>query len=236
MNERILSKRLRQIANYLPEKANFADIGSDHAYLPCFVCSQDKNATAIAGEINEGPYRSAERNVAALHLTDQVKVIKGDGLAVLHNQDVDQVVIAGMGGTLIRTILMQGKDKLTNVQRIIAQPNVDAYAVRDWFYNNNYHLIAEEIIKEDGHIYEILIADKEVTAPIYDEKQLMASLLFGPYLLKENSAVFQEKWASEKSKLERVVKQMHQAKEIDYEKIKQFQYEIEMIEEVLGHD
>ncbi|MFB1050792.1 tRNA (adenine(22)-N(1))-methyltransferase TrmK [Paraliobacillus sp. JSM ZJ581] len=236
MNESILSKRLKTIAGFLPNQANFVDIGSDHAYLPCFVCTKDKGATAIAGEINEGPYLSAKKNVADFHLTDQIQVIKGDGLEVINDQDIDQVVIAGMGGTLIRSILMRGQERIRNVKRIIAQPNVDAHAVREWFYENGYCLVAEEIIKEDGHIYEILVADKgDATIP-YEGMRLESSLLFGPYLLKEKNAVFQEKWYGEREKLERVIKQMHQAKDVNFEKIQLFQHEIEMIEEVLTYD
>ncbi|WP_079708478.1 tRNA (adenine(22)-N(1))-methyltransferase [Paraliobacillus ryukyuensis] len=236
MNDKTLSKRLQLVAHYLPQHANFVDVGSDHAYLPSYVCSQDLQARAIAGEINEGPYLSAKQHVAAFGLTDQIEVIQGDGLSVIEGRLVDQVVIAGMGGTLIRSILQQGATKLFHVSRIIAQPNVDAPEVRQWFYQNNYQLVAEEIIKEDGHIYEILVADKGDPTTPYDKNQLERQLFFGPYLLQEKTAIFIEKWKAEKNKRERIVTQMHQAKVINYEKINMFLNEIKIIEEVLVRD
>ncbi|CQR46869.1 tRNA (adenine(22)-N(1))-methyltransferase [Paraliobacillus sp. PM-2] len=236
MNDKVLSKRLQLVANFLPNQANFVDVGSDHAYLPCYVCSKDKDAIAIAGEINEGPYLSAKKHVADCHLSDRIQVIKGDGLEVISNHNVDQIVIAGMGGTLIRSILTKGQDQLADIQRIIVQPNVDATDVREWFYQNNYGLVAEEIIKEDGHIYEILVADRGNATSVYDGKCQESLLLFGPYLIREKNAVFIEKWESEKRKLERIIKQMNQAKEVNHQKIEMFQTRIQMIEEVLTHD
>src|SRR5690625_254647 len=98
-----LSKRLTTIATFLPSGAYFADIGSDHAYLPCYVCIHDKEARAIAGEVNEGPYNSACETVKAYELNNQIEVRLGDGLHVIDNEQIKQVVIAGMGGSLIRS-------------------------------------------------------------------------------------------------------------------------------------
>ncbi|MCZ0704039.1 tRNA (adenine22-N1)-methyltransferase [Natronobacillus azotifigens] len=232
MNERELSKRLAIVASYLPKKAFFADIGSDHAYLPVVVCSQDHAAKAIAGEINEGPFQSAKKQVEKQSLEEQIEVIKGDGLSVITNQPIKQLIIAGMGGGLIRTILDNGKDKLTTVDRIIVQPNVDAELVRIWFDQHDYVLTAEEIIKEDGHIYEILVADRQASSNPYQDKN--KEYLFGPFLIREKNAAFIEKWESEQKKRERIIAQMQQAVDLDQEKIDRLKKEIVQIEEVLG--
>lgn len=239
MNQKTLSKRLKLIASYLPDQANFADIGSDHAYLPCYICLYDRHARAIAGELNKGPFLRATQHVADCKLSNQIEVIQGNGLHVLHDHQVDQVVIAGMGGTLIRSILEEGIAYLTDVKRIIVQPNVEAPTVRKWFHENNYVLVAEEIIKEDGHIYEILVADKGRDTNEYDEtntNNTEIDLLFGPYLLKEKNQAFKEKWISEKAKKERIVNQMKQAKVINHSKIADYQWEITLIKEVLASD
>lgn len=232
MNEKALSRRLEIVASYLPAGAFFADIGSDHAYLPTSVCTKDPSAKAIAGEINEGPYQAAKRQVDKLGLNNKVKVVKGNGLSVITNDDpVDHVIIAGMGGGLIRTILSEGREKLHYVKRIIVQPNVDAEIVRTWFDEHGFTISAEEIIKEDGHIYEIIVADLTEKPAQYENRN--KALMFGPYLIKEKNEAFKEKWLIEKLKRERILAQIKHATVIDQKKVNRLKNEVNVIEEVL---
>lgn len=230
-----LSKRLKTIASFLPQATLFADIGSDHAYLPCYVCLQDKNAKAIAGEINEGPYKSAHETVTAYNLEDRIQVRLGDGLEVLEETSVKEVVIAGMGGSLIVKILNDGRQHLKQVERIIAQPNIGEKNVRKWFLENNYTVIEEIIIEENEHLYEIIVAEQGVKDNIYSKQILEKQLFFGPLLLSEKSPVFIKKWTLQKSKWQQVISQVKQASVQNKEKIKQFEQELRWIEEVL-HD
>lgn len=229
-----LSARLMKVASFLPEGADFADIGSDHAYLPSYVCLRDKKAKAIAGEVNEGPYKSAIETVKTYELQNQIEVRLGDGLEVLKENEVKQIVIAGMGGALIKTILDEGKSKLANVQRIIAQPNVDARNVRKWFLDNHFNLSDEAILQENGHTYEILVADRN-SVSIYKDNdlELEKELLFGPILKKHKSAAFWNKWKLEYDKLSNVIMQMKNANEPNMEKIKRFEQELAWMKEVL---
>ncbi len=230
-----LSKRLEKVASYIPQSAFFADIGSDHAYLPCYVCQYDAAARAIAGEVNEGPYQAAVNQVTQQELHERVEVRKGNGLEVLQPGEVELVTIAGMGGKLIRHILDNGKEKLKNVNRIIVQPNIDAKVIREWFIEHNYALVQEDILEEDGHIYEILVADRgNALAPYTEEKE--KDLYFGPYLVQQQNRAFIKKWTHERDKLIKITGQMKQATQPDEEKIKQFQDRIEWIEEVIAHE
>ncbi|MGJ9456988.1 tRNA (adenine(22)-N(1))-methyltransferase [Oceanobacillus sp. CF4.6] len=228
-----LSNRLLTAASFLPNGAYFADIGSDHAYLPCYVCLSDPTAKAIAGEINEGPFDSAKATIRTYNLNEQVDVRLGDGLEVLQQEEVSQIIIAGMGGSLIKTILEKGKSKLSRVERIIAQPNVDARNVRRWFYENDYILTHEAILDENDHIYEVLVADKVSDSNPYSKEFMEKELLFGPLLLRNKSAVFKEKWTLEHQKLTKVIAQMRNASTPDSSRIKLFEREIAWMEEVL---
>ena len=230
-----LSTRLQKIASYLPRNSHFIDVGSDHAYLPCYVCLHDKGAIAIAGEVVEGPFRMAETTVKAHHLNAVIDVRLGDGLAVLSGDEVKQIVIAGMGGTLISSILENGKEKIGSVERIIAQPNVDAKSVRKWINQQRYHIAQEEIVEENGHFYEIIVADKMNDVQVLSEKDL----LFGPQLVLNQTKTFKEKWRSEQAMLEHVLRQLEQASVKQTEKLRRFNSEISLIKEVLqdeGHD
>lgn len=144
----MLSKRLEKIAKYLVKPIEFADIGSDHAYLPCYVCLQDATAIAIAGEINQGPYLRAIETVTTNQLENRIHVRKGNGLEVVNEGEVSQITIAGMGGKLIKNILEEGKSKLTGVKRLILQPNLDADIVRKWLYQHRYALLQKRLSKK----------------------------------------------------------------------------------------
>ena len=224
-----LSERLLCVASYLPKGAFFADIGSDHAYLPCYVCQKDATARAIAGEVNVGPLSSAKETIAKYQLSKKVEARLGDGLSVLKQNEVNQIVIAGMGGSLIRTILENGRDKLQHVELIIAQPNVDERNVRNWFMENNFDIQDETILEENGHIYEIIVGKRtKKSKPLTEKEQL-----FGPKLLTNKVELFYSKWESERDKLNRVINQMKRAKVQDQTKIRQFQVQLDWIEEVL---
>ncbi|GGF07773.1 tRNA (adenine(22)-N(1))-methyltransferase [Halobacillus andaensis] len=232
MNADQLSKRLETVADFLQKPIRFADIGSDHAYLPCFVCQNDPEAFAIAGELNKGPYLSALEEVKKRQLNHQIEVIQGNGLEVIDNR-INQIVIAGMGGPLITEILDEGKDKLTHVSKIITQPNIDARSIRKWLIDHEYNLVNEVILEEGGHVYEILVAEKGEPKKNYEEKLLERQLWLGPHLLKEKNSAFYKKWEEEKEKKHQIVEQMKRASEPDFEKIKQFKKEISWLEEVL---
>src|SRR5690625_1476783 len=96
-----ISVRLKEISKHIPKASFFADIGSDHAYLPSYVCLNDNEATAIAGEVNKRPYNKAKEVVNRFQLNNRIDVRLGDGLSVLESAKPDTLVIAGMGGKLI---------------------------------------------------------------------------------------------------------------------------------------
>ena len=214
MNEVRLSKRLQKVAEFVPINKKVADIGSDHAYLPCFLALTNQIAYAVAGEVNEGPFQSAKSQVARLSLEGVIHVRKGNGLQVIKPNEVEVVTIAGMGGGLISTILEEAKENLMGVERLVLQPNVTADKVRRWLLKNGWKLVNEEILEEDGKIYEILVADKgDGKAPYVNEENIELSLLLGPYLLKDKNEVFQKKWSLELENWHRILTQFQGAKQ-----------------------
>lgn len=228
-----ISKRLESVASFLPTGTYFADIGSDHAYLPCYVCINDATARAIAGEVNRGPYNSAVNTVKAHELSNRVDVRLGDGLSVINDDPITEVVIAGMGGSLIKDILENGKHHLYNVRRVIAQPNITSHVVRKWFLENQFYIVDEDIMEENNHIYEIIVAENR--KGIDQNKQTLTAqqLLFGPFLLEKKSDIFRKKWQHEKLNYERIISQMKSATIPNKEKLHTFEMELSWIKEVL---
>ncbi|TDL98132.1 tRNA (adenine(22)-N(1))-methyltransferase TrmK [Macrococcus brunensis] len=183
----MIGTRLKKVADYV-KGTTLADIGSDHAYLPIYLMQQHQIEQAVAGEIVEGPFQAAVRNVRSEGLSHKIQVRMGSGLEVIENGEVDCITICGMGGPLISDILLAGRSKLESKPRLILQSNIHSEAVRHALQSLGYQIVAEEIIKEKKHIYEIIVAEEGVMA------LTEAEMKFGPLLLREQSETFNEKW------------------------------------------
>lgn len=230
MNGTHLSKRLQTVSEHVEPGSRLADIGSDHAYLPVYLAANQIISYGVVGEVARGPLANATSEIQRAGLAEILHPRLADGLAAIKDgDDIDAITIAGMGGILITHILETGKQKLTGKEKLILQPNVGANVVRQWLMDNRYQLSAEQILEEEGHIYEILTA-KKVAAPVsYTEKQLR----FGPYLLAEKTPAFVAKWTSERSQLQRIIDNMKLATSPDQEKIERIERDIQMINEVI---
>ena len=193
----MISKRLELVTSFVPQGAILLDVGSDHAYLPIDLVERGKIKSAIAGEVVEGPYQSAVKNVEAHGLKEKIQVRLANGLAAFEEADkVSVITIAGMGGRLIARILEEGLDKLAHVVRLILQPNNREDDLRIWLQENGFQIVAESILEEAGKFYEIFVVEA-------GQMKLSASdVRFGPFLSKEVSPVFVQKWQKEAVKLE----------------------------------
>lgn len=233
MNEEQLSKRLEKVASYITNNERIADIGSDHAYLPCFAIKNKTASFAIAGEVVDGPFKSAQKQVRSLGLTGQIDVRKGNGLAVIEKEDaIDTIVIAGMGGTLIRTILEEGATKLSGVSKLILQPNIAAWQLREWSEKYNWLITSEAILREDNKIYEIIVLEPS-EKPVEWTKQ---EVFLGPCLIKEQSAIFKSKWHHEAKTWHNIIQTISSNQPISDEnqvKIRELEHKITLVEDVL---
>jgi tRNA (adenine22-N1)-methyltransferase len=186
-----LTKRLTAIAQQVPQGSRLADIGSDHALVPIHLVQTGQIQFAIAGEVIPGPLSRATQAIEAAELTQQIQPRLADGLAAIQPADqVDTVVIAGMGGQLICDILAAGQPHKNGIQRLILEPNIQEDLVRQWLGAHRYQIVAETIVAEDQHVYEIIVA--ELTAKVIQYSP--AALKFGPCLMQEKSQVFRAKW------------------------------------------
>lgn len=186
-----LTKRLTAIAQQVPQGSRLADIGSDHALVPIHLVQTGQIQFAIAGEVIPGPLSRATQAIKAAKLTQQIQPRLADGLAAIQPADqVDTVVIAGMGGQLICDILAAGQPHKNGIQRLILEPNIQEDLVRQWLGAHRYQIVAETIVAEDQHVYEIIVA--ELTAKVIQYSP--AALKFGPCLMQEKSQVFRAKW------------------------------------------
>jgi len=230
MNAQKLSKRLETVAKFVPTGAVVADIGSDHAYLPCYLIHRGIASYAVAGEVVKGPYESAVGQVQKEGLSEKIKVRLANGLAAVEKDDhVDTITIAGMGGPLIVSILEKHPEKLQGVTRLILQPNIHAKVIREWALAHNWAILDEEILEEDDKIYEILVLQRS------QMELTELEVLVGPKLMQRKSATFIKKWSREKENWQRVLQSIEgadQTPEID-EKRAELSTLIRLVEGVL---
>ncbi|WP_085523342.1 tRNA (adenine(22)-N(1))-methyltransferase [Tuberibacillus sp. Marseille-P3662] len=229
-----ISERLKVITTLIPDDTHvLADIGSDHAYLPCYAYQMGKVNNAIAGEVGYGPLRSAEQTIKTWELQSVIETRQGDGLAVLEYAEADVVVIAGMGGALIRDILAAGHQILSPTTTLLLQPNNCEPEVRGWLNDEGWAIHSERLIQENGHYYEIICADRSRQPGSLSRKEL----LFGPILLHNPSdPAFRAKWSHEWDKRKKILSSLSKATMAAsvQEKKRRFQREQSYIEEVLS--
>lgn len=233
VDEKHLSARLACVASLVPAGARVADIGSDHAYLPAALVLDGKIDFAIAGEVVKGPYENAVHEIKAHQLENQIVPRLADGLAAIETADnIDTITIAGMGGSLIASILEKGKDKLKGIKRLVLQPNVGESQLRKWLMDNRYQIMTERIIEEDNHIYEIIVAEPSIVPFRYSQYELD----FGPFLLENKGPVFKKKWQEYIQRETHVIKQMQQAQQPPVQKINELNQVLLEVKEAIADD
>jgi len=154
----ILSPRLKIIADSIQGFDTVADIGSDHAYLPIYLAGNGMVRSAIATDVNSGPVKISKERLKSYGVDARVSVRQGDGLRAIKPGEAEVIVIAGMGGILIRDILEKGTRVAQSARLLILQPMRDSDIVRKWLLENSFHIKDEELVKEQDRIYEVLWA------------------------------------------------------------------------------
>lgn len=162
MNKLELSPRLAAIAALVPEGARLADVGTDHAYLPVRLLLDGGIASAVATDVNEGPLQRG-RETAERYGVGTILFRRCDGLADVRADEVDTVVIAGMGGDLIARILAAAP--WTKQAQLILQPMTAQEDLRRWLLENGYRIAKETLAQEGKKLYVILSATGGSSTP-----------------------------------------------------------------------
>lgn len=156
-----LSKRLQTIADFVVPDSRVCDIGTDHGYIPVYLIKSGIAKKVIATDISRGSLDKIIDLIEEQGLEEHIEARLGDGLNVLKENEVDTLVIAGMGGILISEILEAGKSITENIDSFILQPMVGAKELRKYLLDNNYKIISEELVFEEGKYYEIISAIRD---------------------------------------------------------------------------
>lgn len=171
-----LSKRLASIVSWIDQSV-IADIGCDHA-LVCIEAVESKKADrAYACDLREGPLMQARSNIEQHGLQDRITTRLASGIHGLPD-DVEQILICGMGGRLIEEIL--SADPLpASIRSLLLCPHKDAAHLRRFLLERGWTITQERVV-HDQHFYPILKVvpaaageDSDPLSRLQDEESLL---------------------------------------------------------------
>jgi len=152
-----LSPRLQFIADLVNPTDHLADIGTDHGYLPYCLLNDGKIAHASLCDINEGPLNNARQTFKNSSYEMQISYKLGSGLSVLMPGEANSAVIAGMGGSLIQSLLKDAQDVFEGMSQVILQPMTEQAELRRWLLEIGQTDLQDYYVKEGNKLYEIIV-------------------------------------------------------------------------------
>ncbi|MBQ9228518.1 MAG: SAM-dependent methyltransferase [Eubacterium sp.] len=151
-----LSKRLQACAALVTPGCRLADIGCDHGYIPVYLVQSGRITAAIASDINERPLSACRSLVAQCGYEAQITCVLSDGTEKLDLDAVDDLLLAGMGGELIASILSAAGD--LRGKHLVLNPMTHPELARRWLYENGFEIAHDLILEDAGHHYSVLDA------------------------------------------------------------------------------
>ncbi len=163
----MLTPRLDCIIKYV-QCATAADIGTDHAYAAVELIRSGRAERVIASDVRRGPLESAKRSIIKYGLEDRIETRLGSGISVLNPGEADIIIIAGMGGELIRDII-ESNIKTARASKLILQPMNSQYELRKYLIENDFTIENEDIECEGYRVYNIFIVKSGRQKPFEDD-------------------------------------------------------------------
>ena len=161
-----------------------ADIGTDHAFLPCHLLRTGTCQRMIAADVSENALARAHANLTRQHLIDRAEVVLADGLDAI-TQPCGCISIMGMGGELMGRILRNGQNKLQGAVLVLGA-HTELHLVREAIRDVGYHIVQERLCKAAGRFYVFWRAEEGSASMSADE------LRYGRLLWDENASMLRE--------------------------------------------
>ena len=144
-----LTPRLRSVAELVPRGARFADVGTDHAYLPVWLLQQGRITGAVASDLRPGPLERARGTAEKYGLTGRMDFRLCDGLSGIQPDEVNTIAMAGMGGETIAAILAAAPWTWERECLLLLQPMSAQPFLRRWLQAHGY-TIRRELLSRAG--------------------------------------------------------------------------------------
>lgn len=151
-----LSARLRCIASYIEPGAAVADVGTDHGYIPAWLVQNGIASRVIASDIKAGPLQTAVNTAKSAGVYDSIDFRLCSGLDAYAPDEVDDIIMAGMGGETLISIMSE--KPWTRQKRLVLQPQSKIPELRKWMYENGFTILDARLVYDTGRIYLVWLA------------------------------------------------------------------------------
>lgn len=164
-----LSKRLNKIAELVDFGASVIDVGTDHGYVPNFLCENKISSDIIATDISKNSLQKSIDLTKELRNEKYIRNILANGIT---NEKRDNIIIAGLGGIQIAEIINNSIEIAKSAKKLILQPMQKTQILRRELNNMGFKIIDEYMIYEDDRYFEIIIAKflEEINLEILKEE------------------------------------------------------------------
>ena len=185
-----INARLKKIGDLVEADSVCLDVGCDHALLDIYLVKLNKNIKAIASDIAEGPLEQAKNNIKREKLDGKIDIRLGAGLDTYSN-DIDTVIISGMGGRNVISICKDNPKVLKKIKTLTVSPNNYQEDVKRYLTKNGFYISNEEFVRDKKFIYQIIIFKKG------KKKYTKKEYFFGPIFLIKKGPLFREYYERE---------------------------------------
>lgn len=174
-----LDLRLATAAEFVKEGTVAADVGTDHGYLICHLINEGICTRGFATDINIKPLESARKLIREMDLENEIETVLTDGLKGLPEDEIDEVLICGMGGETIIGILEEAKWVKSEKVHLVLQPMSRADMLRRWLCENGWSIDAEKAVEVEKHLYTVISADYIGGSEVPDDLYCLTGELLG---------------------------------------------------------
>ena len=172
----MLDERLSLAAQLYQPCALGADIGTDHALLPCHLLTHGICQEMILADVSPKALLHAEESVRRYHLEDRARIRLADGLNAL-DAPCGCVSMMGMGGETIRTVLLAGAEKLQGAVLVLSS-HTEQPLVRRTLPEIGYHIVQERLCQAAGRFYIFWRAESGLAESWTEAEQHFGRLLW----------------------------------------------------------